>query len=53
MGHGFRPLLDLVLLLGIVGISLFGIGFLADMVAALRSEVDELKETVRELKDNR
>lgn len=53
MGQGFRPLLDLVLLLGIVGISLFGIGFLADMVAALRSELDELKETVRELKDNR
>ncbi len=50
-GHGFRPLLDLVLLLSLVGISLFGISFVADMVAALRAEVDELRDFVRQLKE--
>ncbi len=50
-GHGFRPLLDLVLLLSLVGVSLFGIGFVAEMVATLRAEVDDLRDVVRELKD--
>ena len=53
MGHGFRPLLNLVLLLLIVGISLFGFGFVAEMVATLRSEVDELRQTVRDLEGRR
>ncbi len=47
MGHGFRPLLDLVVLLGVVGISLFGFGFVAEMVATLRAELDDLREAVR------
>ncbi len=47
LGHGFRPLLTLVVLLGVVGISLFGFGFVAEMVANLRAEVDQLRETLR------
>lgn len=53
MQHGFRPLLDLVVLLGIVGISLFGFGFVAELVATMRAEVDDLKESIRELRDRR
>lgn len=51
MGHGFRPLLDLVVLLAVIGISLFGFGFVAEMVATVRAEVDELRENVRDLED--
>ena len=39
-GVGFRPLLDLVVLLETVGFTLFGFGLLAEMVAQLRAEVD-------------
>jgi len=53
MGQGFRPLLTLVLLLGVMGISLFGFGFVAEMVAALRADVDVLRESVRKLRDGR
>ena len=53
MGQGFRPLLTLVLLLGVVGISLFGFGFVAEMVAALRAEMDELRDSIRQLKGKR
>jgi len=51
LGQGFRPLLTLVLLLGVVGISLFGFGFVAEMVAALRAEIDDLRDSIRQLKD--
>jgi hypothetical protein len=40
---GYRPLLGLVVLLVVVGISLFGFGFTAEMIALLRSEVEQLK----------
>ncbi|MGH2628405.1 MAG: glycosyltransferase [Anaerolineales bacterium] len=43
LGHGFRPLLDLVVLLMIVGALLFCFAFLAEMVASLRAEVDDLR----------
>jgi glycosyltransferase involved in cell wall biosynthesis len=43
MGHGFRPLLDLVVLLIIIGPLLFCFAFLAEMVASLRAEVDDLR----------
>jgi glycosyltransferase involved in cell wall biosynthesis len=42
-GLGFRPLLTLVLLLETVGVTLFGFGLLAEMVAQLREEVDDLR----------
>ena len=51
MQHGFRPLLDLVVLLGGVGISLFGFGFVAELVATMRAEVDDLKQSIRALRD--
>jgi glycosyltransferase involved in cell wall biosynthesis len=40
---GYRPLLTLVLLLETVGFMLFGFGFIAELIATLRSEVDELR----------
>ncbi len=49
MGYGFRPLLTLVLLLGVMGVSLFGFGFIAEMIATLRAEVDDLRESLRGL----
>lgn len=44
---GFRPLLTLVLLLVVSGLLLFVLGFLAEMVATLRSEVEELRRDTR------
>jgi glycosyltransferase involved in cell wall biosynthesis len=41
---GYRPLLGLVLLLIVVGITLFGFGFTAEMIALLRSDVEQLKK---------
>jgi len=49
MGQGFRPLLNLVILLAVLGVSLFGFGFVAELVATLRAEVDDLRESIREL----
>lgn len=40
---GYRPLLTLVLLLETVGFMLFGFGFVGEMVAILRTELDELR----------
>ena len=42
-GTGFRPFLDLVILLETVGFLLFGFGFMAEMIAQLREEVDSLR----------
>jgi hypothetical protein len=44
---GYRPLLTLVLLLETVGFMLFGFGFTAELIATLRSEVDELRRRPR------
>lgn len=44
---GYRPLLGLVLLLIVVGISLFGFGFTAEMIALLRSDVEQIKDRGR------
>ncbi len=46
-GLGFRPLLDLVVLLESVGFTVFGFGLLAEMVAELREEVDALGRSSR------
>ncbi len=45
-GWGFRPLLDLVLLLETVGFVLLGFGLVAEMVAQLREEVEDLKRRI-------
>ena len=50
-GVGFRPILNLIMLLVLAGLILFGFGFVGEMVAgtleetrALRREVDRLRE---------
>ncbi|MEE9133684.1 MAG: glycosyltransferase family 2 protein [Gemmatimonadota bacterium] len=53
MGQGFRPLLTLVLLLVVMGGLLFGFGLVAEMVAAVRADVDDLRDSVRKLRDGR
>jgi glycosyltransferase involved in cell wall biosynthesis len=40
---GYRPLLTLVLLLETVGFMLFGFGFIAELIATLRVEVEDLR----------
>lgn len=48
---GYRPILGLVLLLVVVGITLFGFGFTAEMIALLRSDVEQLKSRDRRQAD--
>jgi glycosyltransferase involved in cell wall biosynthesis len=43
MGVGFRPVLTLVMLLVTLGALLIGVGFVAELVAQLRAEVDALR----------
>lgn len=43
LGSGFRPVLYLVILLLTLGALLIGVGFLAELVAQLREEVDALR----------
>jgi glycosyltransferase involved in cell wall biosynthesis len=40
---GYRPLLTLVVLLETVGFILFGFGFMAELIATLRAEVEDLR----------
>jgi hypothetical protein len=47
---GFRPLLDLIMVLVISGIALFGFGFVGELVAGLRAEVEGLQRTVDRLR---
>lgn len=47
-GMGFRPLLYLVILLETVGFLLFGFGFVAELIAHQRAEVDALQRRLRE-----
>ena len=48
-GMGFRPLLDLVMVLVISGIALFGFGFIGDMLAGTREELRSVGRSVEEL----
>lgn len=52
-GVGFRPLLDLVMVLVISGIALFGFGFVGEMLAGTREEVRDLARTVDRLSGER
>ena len=45
-GIGYRPLLTLVLLLETVGVTLFGFGFIGEMVAIVRTEVDDIRRKI-------
>jgi glycosyltransferase involved in cell wall biosynthesis len=49
-GVGFRPLLDLIMVLVIAGVTLFGFGFVGEMVAGMREEV---RGVTRELERHR
>jgi glycosyltransferase involved in cell wall biosynthesis len=46
-GIGFRPLLDLIMVLVISGVSLFGFGFVGEMMAGLREEIRALRAEPR------
>lgn len=48
-GIGFRPLLDLIMVLVISGLVLFGFGFVGELVAGLREEVRTLRHEVDRL----
>lgn len=48
-GLGFRPLLDLVMVLVISGIALFGFGFVGEMVAGLREELRSTNRALEQL----
>lgn len=47
-GVGFRPILYLVILLETVGFLLLGFGLVAEMIAQLREEVDDLRRRTRD-----
>ena len=47
-GVGFRPLLDLVMVLVISGIALFGFGFVGEMLAGMREEIGAIRNEVRQ-----
>lgn len=47
-GFGFRPLLDLIMVLVISGVSLFGFGFVGELVAQQREDLRELVRRERE-----
>ena len=48
---GYRPLLDLIMVLVISGVSLFGFGFVGEMVAGMREEVRALEREVEQLRE--
>ena len=43
LDQGYRPLLNLIVLLVVVGLLLFVVGFLAELIAGLRNEMEELR----------
>ncbi len=50
---GFRPLLDLIMVLVIAGVSLFGFGFVGEMVAGMREELRALQREIERLREQR
>jgi glycosyltransferase involved in cell wall biosynthesis len=48
-GVGYRPLLDLIMVLVISGVALFGFGFVGEMVAGLREEVRQVERDLTQL----
>jgi len=50
---GFRPLLDLIMVLVISGIALFGFGFVGEMVAGMREELRALERELKRLREMR
>ncbi len=52
-GVGFRPLLDLIMLLVLSGLILFGFGFVGELVAGMRDELRAMEREVARLKEDR
>ena len=52
-GVGFRPILDLIMILILSGLILFGFGFVGELVAGMREEIKGLEREVNQLKDGR
>ena len=50
---GFRPLLDLIMVLVIAGVSLFGFGFVGEMVAGMREELRAVEREIERLRQQR
>ena len=48
---GFRPLLDLIMVLVIAGVSLFGFGFVGEMIAGMREELRAIDRELARLRD--
>jgi len=48
--RGFRPLLDLIMVLVISGVVLFGFGFVGEMVAGMREEIRALERELRRVR---
>lgn len=48
-GYGFRPLLDLVMVLVITGVALFGFGFVGEMLAGAREDLHAVGRSLEEL----
>lgn len=48
LGKGFRPLLYLVILLILAGLSLFALGFLAEAIASVNDRISKLEEKLFE-----
>ena len=48
---GFRPLLDLIMVLVISGVVLFGFGFVGEMVAGMREDLRTLEREVERLRE--
>jgi glycosyltransferase involved in cell wall biosynthesis len=49
-GVGFRPILNLIMLLVLAGLILFGFGFLGEMLAGMLEDVRQLEREVEQLK---
>lgn len=47
LNQGYRPLLNLVMLLIVVGLLLFAVGFIAELIVGLRTEVEALRRDRR------
>ncbi len=47
---GFRPLLDLIMVLVISGVVLFGFGFVGEMLAGMREDVRALEREIRRIR---
>ena len=52
-GFGFRPLLNLIEILVISGIALFGFGFIGEMLAGQREDMREVRRELARLRDPR